>query len=316
MAVVGKADGPILQVWQMGDEILVQLMDSRIQRTTGKMSFWRSPEKPYPINVNHAVKCSDQAIMTWIDDEIRVSLMASMDFSSSHWESTYENRTELKEQLKHNGIIRHKCQYWFHSLDAEVLSIASHEDKFAFVSMNRGVYYLKSTEGEPEEIWRSNIPDWPKPWPNVVWKRPGEENGNLDTYTQSIHLDEDNLILFDERGSWVSLSTQDGKEISTGRLPFNGKNTGTWRGENSWAILEDHRKLHILDSQFNIINSHKTPGPVNYARESSKGWIWTGWRHDGCESGIKKTNEIGLWIDSNESPRVLSNDGIWRLFFN
>ena len=61
-------------------------------------------------------------------------------------------------------------------------------------------------------------------------------------------------------------------------------------------------------------STHKTPGPVNFARESKNGWIWTGWRHDGTERGIITTNEIGLWINENEKPRVISNDGKWHDF--
>ena len=40
------ASGPALHVWEMGDEILVRLMDGKIQRTTGKMSDWKEPEQP------------------------------------------------------------------------------------------------------------------------------------------------------------------------------------------------------------------------------------------------------------------------------
>ena len=120
--------------------------------------------------------------------------------------------------------------------------------------------------------------------------------------------------MFDERGSWVTFSIVDGKEINRGRLPFKGKNTGTWRGANSWAISEDNKKLHLLNSKFELASSHKIPGPVNFARESISGWIWTGWRHDGSETAITPRYEIGLWIDENEKPRVLSNDGKWHDF--
>ena len=37
------ASGPALRVWEMGDEILVGLMDGRIQRSADKMSYWREP---------------------------------------------------------------------------------------------------------------------------------------------------------------------------------------------------------------------------------------------------------------------------------
>ena len=234
-----------------------------------------------------------------------------MNLLENNWKSNYSNRTELQNS---NGIIGHQNQLWLHSLDAEVLAITSYLNKFAFVSMNRGVYFLESSEDGPKEIWRTEIPDWPKPWENAIWRTNENKNGNVDTHAQSIHIDENNLILFDERGSWVIFSLDEGKEINSGRFPFKGKNTGTWRGKNSWAISEDNRKLHLLNSNFELTSTHKTPGPVNFARESINGWIWTGWRHDGTERGIITTNEIGLWINENEKPRVISNDGKWHDF--
>ena len=305
------ASGPALRVWEMGDEILVGLMDGRIQRTADKMSYWREPEQPYPIPIQQAINCENIAIITWMDPEIRVSIMGGMNLLENNWKSNYSNRTELQNS---NGIIGHQNQLWLHSLDAEVLAITSYLNKFAFVSMNRGVYFLESSEDGPKEIWRTEIPDWPKPWENAIWRTNENKNGNVDTHAQSIHIDENNLILFDERGSWVIFSLDEGKEINSGRLPFKGKNTGTWRGKNSWAISEDNRKLHLLNSNFELTSTHKTPGPVNFARESINGWIWTGWRHDGTERGIITTNEIGLWINENEKPRVISNDGKWHDF--
>ena len=276
------------------------------------MTLWRDPEEPYPMRINHAVKCEDITIISWMDEEIRLSVMGGMDFFAEKWEAVYSNRTELKNSS--SLLIPHKSQSWLHSLDAEVLALASQGNKFAFISMNRGVYYLECNSNGIEEIWRTEIPDWPKPWPGVIWRLRDKENGNLDTYPQSIHLNDENLILFDERSSWVILSLEDGRRISGGRLPFSGKNTGTWRGENSWAIIEDNRNLHLLDADFNIISTHKTPGPVNHARESVHGWIWTGWRHNGTENGIKAIKEIGVWIDTSDKPRVLSNDGRWSEF--
>ena len=46
------ASGPALRVWEMGDEILVGLMDGRIQRTADKMSYWNygpSIKKNHPL---------------------------------------------------------------------------------------------------------------------------------------------------------------------------------------------------------------------------------------------------------------------------
>mgnify|MGYP001265053882 CR=1 FL=1 len=49
------ASGPTLHVWEMGDEILLRLMDGRIQRTADTMSYWRDPEQPYPIPIQQAI---------------------------------------------------------------------------------------------------------------------------------------------------------------------------------------------------------------------------------------------------------------------
>ncbi len=108
--------------------------------------------------------------------------------------------------------------------------------------------------------------------------------------------------------------TENGQEIEKGRLPFNGLNTGTWKGTSGWAIAEDDRKLHLLDENFSIISTHSIPGPVNHATYSNEGWFWTGWRHDGSEKRINATNEIGLYVKLNEDVQILSNDGKWHHF--
>ena len=81
------ASGPALRVWEMGDEILVGLMDGRIQRTADKMSYWREPEQPYPIPIQQAIKCENIAIITWMDPEIRVSIMGGMNLLENNWKS-------------------------------------------------------------------------------------------------------------------------------------------------------------------------------------------------------------------------------------
>ena len=306
------ASGPALQVWEAGEEILVRLMDGRIQRTRSNLHEWRVPEQPFPLEINHVVSCSNIAILSWIGRDERFSFLASLDLDNE-WKSQYVNRTEFVNELKIDKRITHQF-HWMHELTAEILALASNGKQFAFATYNQGVYMMKTEMEWCEEIWRKEIPNWPKPWADAIWKSPENENGNVETVVQSIHLDETLLTLFDERGSWVKLSAETGQEIAEGRLPFNGLNTGTWKGTGGWAIAEDDRKLHFLDENFSIISTHSVPGPVNHAAYSKEGWFWTGWRHDGSESRINATNEIGLYVRLNDNVQILSNDGKWHHF--
>ena len=79
-------------------------------------------------------------------------------------------------------------------------------------------------------------------------------------------------------------------------------------------ILEEDKRLHVLGRNFNMISNFDVPGPVLHAIETIDGWIWTGWRHDGSEKGIKPTKEIGILIHLNDRINILSNDGKWHLF--
>ncbi len=322
-----SAAGPILWVKDMGTELIAALMDGRIQRTADNISEWRDPECPFPMELSQAVYCSnpvsDIAILSWIERELRVARIGALDTNST-WKKEFSHKSDLRESINTNQELILSQFLWTYEMNAEILAMTSLNHQFAFVSMNQGVYLLNAEWEQADEIWRSEIPDWPKPWSNAIWKkniRNGitgkiETIGNVETFVQSIFLEHSSLILFDERGSWIRLSIENGKEIGRGRLPFNGLNTGVWKGNEGWAIVEDNRRLHLLDSNFSIEQTHRVPGPVNHAIQSSLGWIWTGWRHDGSEKGIKDAKEIGLWIEENNGIAILSNDGNWHAFDN
>ena len=307
-----SASGPILWAKEIGGELIVSFANGGIRRTRCAQTEWRDTEQPYPMEVNQVVCCSNIAILSWMDRELAIGFLAAMDMNEE-WGEVYASRSDFKHSFYPNRQIE-SIFHWTHQLTAEIVAMTSHGNQLAFVTYNQGVYMMEPKIEWCDEIWRKEIPDWPKPWANAIWKTPENKNGNVETVVQSIHLDETSLTLFDDRGSWVRLSAENGQEIGNGRLPFNGLNTGTWKGTDVWAIAEDDRMLHFLDDDFSIINSHRVPGPVNHAVYSKEGWFWTGWRHDGSENRINTTKEIGLFVQLNDHVRILSNDGNWHHF--
>ena len=134
----------------------------------------------------------------------------------------------------------------------------------------------------------------------------------MESHTLSVHLSENLIYVFDDRGSWACLERSDGSHRDQGRLPFRGKTTGVWKGAAGWAITESRNKIHFLSSEFTLLGTRNVPGPVRHAIKFDAEWYWTGWRHDGGPNGVKPRAEHGLWISLiDEQLRVLSNDGQW-----
>ena len=76
------------------------------------------------------------------------------------------------------------------------------------------------------------------------------------------------------------------------------------------------KKLAILDDLISKPIVFKVPGPVMDAFPHERGWMWTGWRHDGHlsegELNIFQRSELGISLLGH---KVLTNSGTWSSFY-
>ena len=277
------------------------LMDDSIQRWDFPTRKFRSPDLPLPTEVSEIAVRKDIAIISWIDRELRVARIAGYRMNDE-WPSAYIDRTEYRNAVSANHELRAPGSLWDHGMAAEILAMDIDEEAAVFVAMNRGIYLIDPLTSN--EIWRSEIPEWVPPW----------EDAQVDSLTLSIHLGEEHIHIFDDRGSWVCLERSNGAHVEQGRLPFRGKPTAIWKGGNGWAATESRHTIHILSREFNPLKAIKIPGLVRHAIEIESEWYWTGWRHDGGPNGIQPRSEHGVWMSMmGDQIQVLCNDGLWSL---
>ena len=307
--MAGGTVGPILQCFGNNEAMVAVLMDDSIQRWDSPNQKFRAPDLPLPTEVAKIAVREDLAIISWIDRELRVARIAgySMD---DEWPPAYRDRAEYRNAIssaKASSEINQEIQtlgsLWDHGMLAEILAMDIDENAAIFVAMNRGIYLIDPMTSQ--EIWRAEIPEWLPPW----------EGAKIDSLTLSVHLIEDKIYIFDDRGAWACLERSNGTLSGQGRLPFRGKPTQVWSGENGWAITESRQKIHLISHEFELLKTIDTPGPVRHAIEVESEWYWTGWRHDGGPDGIHSRSEHGLWMSSKGNEiQVLCNDGQWSLY--
>ncbi|MFL2978259.1 MAG: hypothetical protein DBX05_05980 [Candidatus Poseidoniales archaeon] len=293
------AAGPILRCFGKDEAMVALLMDDSIQRLDSTTRKFLPPALPIPTEVGEIAVHDNLAIVSWIDRELRIVRIAGYEMEGE-WLTSFADRAEYRNAVSENQEIQTPGSLWNHGMTAEILAIDIDENAAVFVAMNRGIYLIDPLTSN--EIWRSEIPEWSPPW----------EGAQVESHTLSVHLSEDLIYVFDDRGSWACLERSDGSHRDQGRLPFRGKTTGVWKGAAGWAITESRNKIHFLSSEFTLLGTRNVPGPVRHAIKFDAEWYWTGWRHDGGPNGVKPRPEHGVWISLiDEQLRVLSNDGQW-----
>ena len=291
--------GPIVQCFGNNEAMVALLMDDSIQRWDLPTRKFRSPDLPLPTEVTKIAASEDIAIISWVDRELRVARIAGYRMYDE-WPSAYTDRTEYRNAISANRELQVPGSLWNHGMAAEILAMDIDDEAAVFVAMNRGIYLIDPVTSN--EIWRSEIPEWLPPW----------EGAQVDSLTLSVHLGENNIHIFDDRGSWACLERSSGAHTEQGRLPFRGKPTAIWRGKEGWAATESRHSIHILSPEFGHLKTIKIPGMVHHAIEFESEWYWTGWRHDGGPNGIQPRPEHGVWMSVMDNQiQVLCNDGLW-----
>ncbi|MBD19000.1 MAG: hypothetical protein CMB13_05150 [Euryarchaeota archaeon] len=300
--MIGGAAGPILRCFGKNEAMVAVLMDDSIQRWDNTNQKFLPPDLPLPTEVAEIAVREDLAIISWIDRELRIAQIAG--YSMDHeWPAAYTDRADYRNAIMANKEIHTLKSLWNHGMSAEILAMDIDERGAVFVAMNRGIYLIEPTTSH--EIWRSEIPEWLPPW----------EGAKIDSLTLSVHLSENLIYIFDDRGSWACLERSNGTHTGKGRLPFRGKPTAIWRGPSGWAMTESRHKIHLLNHEFELLTTIDTPGPVRHAIQVGTEWYWTGWRHDGELSAIHERPEHGVWMYLMDNQiKVLCNDGQWSPF--
>jgi len=249
---------------------------------------------------------SGRWVGSWANGEIRKAFMSSFSLGEMWSDAGIQSEGQDGEQTRHvsNSAI------WTRELQSEPVAMCKVGECLAFACLRTGIYMIDS---EAREIWRSPYPVW----------RELEDLARMDSIVSMIHLG-DELYCFTSSGGFSIISVSRGIEKSNGILPnLPGRVHRVMHNEDcGWIIMLHGRNVAFLSDLFTKPEIVNVPGPVLDAVPFSRGWKWTGWRHDGMmqrevSSGrilVSRTcsrDEIGV---SLLGDKVLTNSGLWGAF--
>ena len=246
---------------------------------------------PFPSSITHSTTLGDFWIGIWVEAEMRLARMSSLNVKNS-WENG-PSRSELRTSSDPMSL-HPRNTVWSHALDSEPTCITDIGDDFCFVLRGKGIYRM---DKHANEVWRSNLPS--------------TIDGNLrgSETAISISQSDDFLSIWYDNGLVVDISTDTGIEIDRRRLPISDRIERVFHSENFHLLALSEQGFLIANSE-EILQSHKTPGPLFAARYRNGQWEFTGWRFDGTlgnyDLKIHSRKQLGIGFVAD---RVLTNDG-------
>ncbi len=256
---------------------------------------------PFPGVSSCGVINSNSWIGSWVDRNLRKAYMGSFPLEEDWGSTSLES-----ENPDNEGSIQSisKSATWTRELQSEPVAMCSVEENIVFACLGSGIYMI---DRNASEIWRSPYPRW----------RELEDLVGLDSIV-SIVRREDEIYVFSSSGGYSAISIVTGHEINNGILPNLPEKIHDVRfdQDSGWIIMLNGKKLAILDDLISKPIVFKVPGPVMDAFPHERGWMWTGWRHDGHlsegELNIFQRSELGI---SLLGDKVLTNSGTWSSFY-
>lgn len=254
---------------------------------------------PFPANISDGVVIGESWIGTWVDPELREARMAALPLVGN-WEDG-AGRQQLRE-YSNSEILMPASSIWSRRLDAEPMALTLVSNGVIFATLNRGIYMI---DEEARELWRTSYPQWPSL----------TKFQYSDTLVSCTEFD-DRIAVWSRSGAVTILDAKDGSFISNQIVSLTGPLAGVeYSKDGGWFLILENGGICLLSDLQDTPQLVDTPGPVFDARFSIEGWKWTGWRHDGNNTGQKSETvnrqDIGIALVGDN---VITNDGRWDKF--
>ena len=281
---------------------LVIGMDGEFLRLDDEYQIIEHAATPFPMRVSHAVHVGDYLFATWIDGELMLARMGSMNLNKAPEEGP--KRAELRTSNGNASQYHPKGNRWSHVLNAEPLALAANESALVFNLWKRGLYAL---DHDANELWRQQVPEW-----NYTKRRPRNEE------ILAIHLHEDELRITSRGGRAQRRSLSTGEVLE--EYILNGPEAPLehhFRHENQHLICSTQGELCWLEDN-TVVQRIQLKGPVQGAIWDSyvRGWRLAGWREEVIISNQKIEQHACQEIPVHIQPvkggaMILFNNGTW-----
>ncbi|MBL6747963.1 MAG: hypothetical protein ISP85_03155 [Candidatus Poseidonia sp.] len=257
---------------------------------------------PFPMRVSHAVHFGNVLFATWIDGELMLARMGSMNLDKAPEDGA--KRAELRTSNELASQYHPKGNRWSHVLNAEPLALAASESALVFNLWKRGLYAL---DHDAKELWRQQVPTW-----NYTKRRPRNEE------ILAIHIHGDELTITSRGGRAQRRSLSNGELLEEYILNGpEGPLEHHFRHENQHLICSTQGELCWLDDT-TIVQRIQLNGPVQGAIWDPfiHGWRLAGWREEVIISHRKTEQHAWEEIPIHIQPvkggaMILFNNGTW-----
>ena len=276
--------------------------DGQLLRLDQNLSYSDKPVNPFPISIEQACIVGNMLVATWLDAELMLARMASIDLGNKLNEGP--SKAELRVQKSLETALHPAGNTWSRVLDSQPLALATDGQRIAFVLWNKGIYCLNA---DSSEIWRSPPPVWEK-----VSNLPrSDETVCMSFVDAEVHI-------WCAAGGRLVLNSEDGTIIRNEYTDVDAVVENIFKNEQHELVCSNNGEaFHFVDAALRMQTD--ITGPIQHATwdSSANAWRICGWRKEVLLLDQPTTSDYseipmhcleieGQWWN-------LFNDGNWKL---
>ena len=284
------------RILQLDDGYLVIGYDGELLLLDSNLVYTEKPVSPFPIAIGQSCIVGNNLIATWLDSELMLARMASIDLDDKIIEGP--SRSDLRIQKSLATALHPAGNSWSRVLNSQPLALATDGQRVALVLWQSGIYCLNA---DSSEIWRS---------PPPVWSEVGNMPRSDETVSMDFHGSE--LHIWCAAGGRLVLDADDGTILRSEKVELDTVIENVYRDSKHELVCGNKGEAFHLSDNILRLQTDIT-GPIQNAiwDSESDAWRISGWRKE----VLLKDQPTGNQFD--EIPMCYLNiDGQWWNLFN
>ena len=290
------------RILQLDDGYLAIGYDGQLLLLDSNLIYTEKPVSPFPIAIEQACIVGNNLIATWLDGELMLARMASIDLDNKIIEGP--SRSDLRVQQSLATALHPAGNSWSRVLDSQPLALATDGQRIAFVLWQKGIYCLNP---DSSEIWRSPPPEW-------------SEVSNMPRSDQTVCMDfhDSELHIWCAAGGRLVLDANDGTILRSEKVDIDAVIENVYRdSEHELVCSNNGEAFHLSENTLRLQTD--ITGPIQNATWDSESDAWriSGWRKEVLlknQPTITQFDEIPMHcLNIDGQWWNLFNDGSWKL---
>jgi hypothetical protein len=290
------------RILQLDDGYLVIGYDGELLLLDSNLVYTEKPVSPFPIAIGQSCIVGNNLIATWLDSELMLARMASIDLDDKFIEGP--SRSDLRIQKSLATALHPAGNSWSRVLNSQPLALATDGQRVALVLWQSGIYCLNA---DSSEIWRS---------PPPVWSEVGNMPRSDETVSMDFHGSE--LHIWCAAGGRLVLDADDGTILRSEKVELDTVIENVYRDSGHELVCGNNGEaFHLSDNTLRLQTD--ITGPIQNAiwDSESNAWRISGWRKEVLlkdQPTVNQFDEIPMCcLNIDGQWWNLFNDGSWKL---